>query len=87
MIFFFLLLLDVVVVNVTDKPQERMDAPSGEEPVVRTISPINGNYGSQFIAGNSPLTKYKMTYHGGSVMTSPGMYGQQVRMNFKRDEL
>ncbi len=73
MIFFFLLVLDAVVVNVTDKPQERMDAPSGEEPVVRTISPINGNYGSQFIAGNSPLTRYPMKYHGGSVMTTPDM--------------
>ena len=71
--FFFLSLLDVVVVNVTDKPEARIDDPDGEKAVVRTITPINENNGSEFIEGHNRLTNYPITYHGGPVMKTPGI--------------
>jgi hypothetical protein len=73
MFFFFLLVLDVVEVNVTDKPHARTEDVSGEQPVVRTISPINENNGSNFIQGHNRITNYPISYHGGPVMTSPGI--------------
>jgi hypothetical protein len=73
MLYFFLFALDVVVVNVTDKPHERSDDVTGEQPVVRNISPINENNGSDFIEGHNRLTNYPITFHGGPVMKTPGM--------------
>jgi hypothetical protein len=71
--FFFLLALDVVVVNVTDKPQARTVDVSGKSVIELNISPININSGCDSVKGNDRLTNYPITYHGGPVMKTPGM--------------
>jgi hypothetical protein len=73
MFFFFLLALDVVVVNVTDKPHARSVGVSGDPDILMNISPININSGCNSVKGNDRLTNYPITYHGGSVMKTPGM--------------